>query len=121
MKKFVIVSTIILSVLSLWGQKNDKVYFSGSVKGFVKTPYVVCDFSMEGVEPDTLEVAADGTFSKEYTLSQAKEVFLKIGKGEETRFYMAYFVPGKSLRVDFVAEGENVIPNYDGDTGKETT
>ena len=121
MKKFIIVSTIILSVLSLWGQKNDKVYFSGSVKGFVKTPYVVCDFSMEGVEPDTLEVAADGTFSKEYTLSQAKEVLLKIGKGEETRFYMAYFVPGKSLRVDFVAEGENVIPNYDGDTGKETT
>ena len=95
MKKFIIVSTIILSVLSLWGQKNDKVYFSGSVKGFVKTPYVVCDFSMEGVEPDTLEVAADGTFSKEYTLSQAKEVFLKIGKRGRDEVLHGIFCPGK--------------------------
>ena len=33
MKKFVIVSMIILSALSLFGQKHDKIYFSGSVKG----------------------------------------------------------------------------------------
>ena len=120
MKKFVIVSMIILSALSLFGQKHDKIYFSGSVKGFVNTPCVVCDFSMEGVEPDTLKVAANGTFSKEYMLSRAKEVFLKIGEGKQTKFYVAYFVPGKSLHVDFVAEGESVIPHYSGDTGKET-
>lgn len=120
MKKIVLIGMMILSSLLLWGQKNDKVCLSGSVKGFIETPLVICDFSMEGVEPDTLEIASDGSFFKEYTLKQAKEVFLKIGIREQMPFYIAYLVPGKSLRVDFVAAGEKIIPAYSGDTGAET-
>ena len=73
MKKIVLIGMMILSSLLLWGQKNDKVCLSGSVKGFIETPLVICDFSMEGVEPDTLEIASDGSFSFVFiTIEQPK-------------------------------------------------
>ncbi len=111
---------MILFSLLIWGQKNGKVSLSGRVKGFTESPLVVCDLSMEGVEPDTLNIAPDGTFSGEYVLTRAKEAFLKVGTAGQVKFYVAYFVPGKSLHVDFIAEGNNVVPVYSGDTGTET-